>query len=70
MNPSDHGPVPIARPAAAAPLRHAYAFELNGRWAKTFCGRWVLDRELANGPDQVTCPACRAETDVFESGEL
>ena len=68
MTPQDHDQTP--RPAASAPLRHAYAFELNGRWAKTFCGRWVLDRELATGPDRVTCAACQAETDVFESGEL
>jgi hypothetical protein len=68
MNPSDNGQTPLARPAA--PLRHAYAFEQNGRWLKTFCGSWVLDRELAQGPDQITCPACQAETDAFESGEL
>jgi hypothetical protein len=66
MNPLDNG---HDRPTIE-PVKHAYAFERNGRELKTMCGKWVPDRELAPRPSDVTCAACRTETDAFDAMEI
>jgi len=66
MNPLDNG---HDRPKSQ-PIRHAYAFERNGRDLKTMCGKWVPNSELAQRPEQITCLACRTETEAFEAMEI
>jgi hypothetical protein len=69
MNPEHNGHAPFAL-SADQPVRHAYAFEQNGRGFKTFCGRWVPDRELAQRPSDMNCPVCQAESDACDAMEI